>query len=297
MNWSELQQERAARWHTNGQPVRTGEEAKQFLDACGLCLMFPQRGMLLPAWIGACAGSADRLPGAKQAFADPHTAPARELGRRLTQAKQAFRWPLSDNELLISAEAFPFFYALAADDEGKQQPMWAAGARLSQLAADAWNVVRGERQPVAESSLREKLGGAVSEAALDRALHELWARLRVHPIGGEGDNVRWESLARWALELVREGSETPHGAAISALISKYLECVIAAEQEEIEETFSFLASRSRVREAVNALLAARELGWVNVGSTTMLQLASAQRQAAPRFSTSREGRAERGRKL
>ena len=61
--------------------------------------------------------------------------------------------------------------------------------------------------------------------------------------------------------------------ALSALVSRYLECVVAAEPKEVEEFFSRLAPRSRVRESVNALLSARELAFLPVGSKTLIQIA------------------------
>ena len=53
------------------------------------------------------------------------------------------------------------------------------------------------------------------------------------------------------------------------------------EQVDIETTFSFLASRARVRDAINALLAVRELEWVNVGQQTMLQPKTTRQPAPP----------------
>ena len=46
---------------------------------------------------------------------------------------------------------------------------------------------------------------------------------------------------------------------LTALVSKYLDCVLAAQQEEVEQFFSPIIGRARVREAINALQAAREL--------------------------------------
>ena len=59
--------------------------------------------------------------------------------------------------------------------------------------------------------------------------------------------------------------------ALTALVSKYLGCVIAAEQSEVEEFFSNFIARSRVREAINALIAARELSFVHIGGRAMLE--------------------------
>jgi hypothetical protein len=60
------------------------------------------------------------------------------------------------------------------------------------------------------------------------------------------------------------------------LLSKYLDCVIAADQQEIESFFGNFVARSRVREAVNALLAARELSFVPVGNRSLIQITQVQ---------------------
>jgi hypothetical protein len=76
--------------------------------------------------------------------------------------------------------------------------------------------------------------------------------------------------------------------ALSALISKYLDCVIAVEQADLETFLGNFVARSKVKEAVNALLAARELSFVHVSGRSMLQITpekaavvSAPRPAAP----------------
>ena len=73
-------------------------------------------------------------------------------------------------------------------------------------------------------------------------------------------------LYRWAPEPVKEGINISVPEAVTALVSKYLETAIAVEQEDIEQFFSHLTSRSKVREAVGALLQARELSLVTIGT-------------------------------
>jgi hypothetical protein len=62
------------------------------------------------------------------------------------------------------------------------------------------------------------------------------------------------------------------GEALSALVCKYLDCVIAADQEELESFFGNFVPRSRVREAINALQAARELDFIHVGNRSLIQV-------------------------
>jgi len=67
--------------------------------------------------------------------------------------------------------------------------------------------------------------------------------------------------------------------ALTALVSTYLDAVLAAQQEEVENFFSPLIGRARVREAVNALQTARELSFVHVGGRVLMQVSSLQLQA------------------
>ena len=76
-------------------------------------------------------------------------------------------------------------------------------------------------------------------------------------------------------DAVREGIGLSVAEALSAVVSKYLDCVVAAEPTEVETFLGNFVPRSRVREAINALLSARELSFINVGNHTLLQLTPA----------------------
>jgi hypothetical protein len=56
--------------------------------------------------------------------------------------------------------------------------------------------------------------------------------------------------------------------------------MVAAEQEDVENFFSHFVSRSRVREAIHALIAARELSFIHVGSRSLLQVTQARPEPA-----------------
>ena len=51
--------------------------------------------------------------------------------------------------------------------------------------------------------------------------------------------------------------------------------MIAVEPSELETFFGNFIARSKVKDAVNALLAARELSFVHVGGKSMLQITPA----------------------
>jgi hypothetical protein len=114
-------------------------------------------------------------------------------------------------------------------------------------------------------------------------LAELWSKLRITRVDySESEGSVWDLLYRWAPDAVKEGVQLSVPEALSALVSKYLDCVIAVEQAELETFFGRFVSRSKVKEAVNALLAARELSFVPVGGKSMLQITPAKVTVAPR---------------
>lgn len=274
----ELQQQRAQIWRTAGNPVRTLEDARSFVEDVGFCLMYRERSLpMVATFIGAYAGSSENIPDAVHAFADPRSKPARELMVRLLRERAAFEISLSAGCSLIVAPAlFPFFYALLGDHNPKAVPkVRAQGATISPLAVTVFGAIQ-KGGPLSKAMLREKVGREMSDAALDRALGELWAVLKITRVNyREDEGAFWDVLYRWAPEAVQEGINISAPEAISALVSKYLESAVAAGQEEMEQFFSRLTSRSKVREAVNALLAARELMWMPAGTKTLLRVTPA----------------------
>jgi hypothetical protein len=136
--------------------------------------------------------------------------------------------------------------------------------------------------PISKPKLAQTLGGGVSPAALDHALQQLWSRLRITRVDYKtGEGSFWDVLYRWAPDAVREGVGLSIGESLSALVCKYLDCMVAAEQEDVEIFFSHFVSRSRVREALHALIAARELSFVHVGNRSLLQVTPPRAEPAP----------------
>ena len=276
MTEQELHQRRAAIWRINGNPIRTSEDAGSFLDSVGFCLLYPVRAPItLPTFLGAYAGSIADLPDAKHAFADPRTQPAIELMVRLLRARHAYEINLlPESSLLVSASMFPFFYALLGDRKPKGTPKTnAQGAKLSPLALKVFEAIQ-KRGPLSRGQLRDLISREVSTAALDRTLNELWSILKITRVDyREKEGAFWDLLYRWSPEAVLEGSQISLPEAVSALIGRYLEAVVTASSEEIEQFLSYVVPGSKVREAIHALLAARELSFVTVGKKTLIQLA------------------------
>src|SRR5438132_542056 len=191
MTEQELDQFRREKWRLNGNPVRTLDEARAFIESVGFCLMYPLRPpFLLPTFIGAWSGS----------------------------------------------------------------------------------------------------GGSISFAAVDHALGELWSRLRITRVDyNPAHGSSWDVLYRWSPEAVREGIGLSVGEALSALLSKYLDCVVAADQQEIEAFFGNFVPRSRGKEAVNALLNARALTFTHIGNRSLLQITPPKTGPSERIAHSTRG--------
>jgi 23S rRNA pseudouridine2605 synthase len=275
MTDQELQQQRAHKWRLDGDRIQTLEQARAFVDDVGFCLMYPDRSLpLVPTFMGAFNGSAERLPDTRHAFADPRSQPATDLMVRLLRERTAYEMSLSPStDVIISAAIFPFFYALVGDRNPKAPPkLRSQGARISPLTVNVFEKLQ-KHGPLSREKLRQLVGHEPSNAALDRALNELWAILKITRVDHrEGEGAIWDVLFRWAPDAVKEGASISAPEAISALISKYLQTVVAAGQDEIEQLFSHLASRSKIRDAIHALLAARELSVIAIGTKTMVHL-------------------------
>lgn len=276
MTSDELIELRREKWHVNGNAVRTLEDARHFLETVGFCLMFPLPSpVLVPTFIGAWAGSDERLPTQRQAYTDPRAKDATELMVRLLRDKSAYEANLYDenNAFLVTASVFPYFYALLGERNPRQAPKPGPRSPFSQLACDAYQIIH-RKGPISKLKLLADLGKGISVPALDRALAELWSKLRITRVDyHEREGASWDVLYRWAPDAVSEGVNTSVNSALSALLSKYLDCVIAAEEAELESFFGDFVARSKLREAVNALLAARELSFLSVGHRSFIQIA------------------------
>jgi 23S rRNA pseudouridine2605 synthase len=278
MTDQELFDLRREKWHVTGKPVRTLEDARSFIESVGFCLMLPlETPLLVPTFVGAWSGTDENLPRLRQAFSNPRAKDATDLMVRLLRDKSAYEANLFDenNAFLLSAAVFPYFYALVGERNPRQAPKPGPRSPYSQLACDAYQIIH-RKGPISKLKLLDDLGKGISVPALDRSLAELWSKLRITRVDyHEREGASWDVLQRWAPDAVSEGVNASVNSALSALLSKYLDCVIAADLPELESFFGNFVARSKVREAVNALLAARELSFVPVGHRSFIQITQA----------------------
>jgi hypothetical protein len=272
---TDLEQLRREKWHLDGRAVRTLDDARSFIDSVGFCLMYPHKPpVLAPTFIGAWCGSEDHLPTWQHAYADPRAKDATDLMVRLLRDRTAYEANVfgDNNGLLVAGSIFPYVYGLVGDRNPKQPPKAGPRAPYSELTCDVFEAIR-RGGPISKMKLLETVGKGTSTAALDKSLAELWSKLRItrvdyDPVQGSS----WDVLYRWAPDAVREGISLSVVEALSALLSKYLGCVIAADQTELENFFGNFVPRSRVKEAIHALLAARELSFIHVGNRSLIQM-------------------------
>jgi len=271
----DLDQLRRSKWRLDGRPVRTLEEAREFIESVGFCQMYPLKSpVLAPTFIGAWVGSDERLPTWQHAYSDPRAQEATELMVRLLRERAAYEANLFDenNGLLVAGSIFPYFYALVGERNPKQAPTAGARSEYSQLVCDAYEIIRRDG-PISKQKLLEAVGGGASAPALDKSLAELWSRLRITRVDyKEKEGAVWDVLYRWSPDAVREGISLSVAEALSALVSKYLDCVVAADPQEIETFLGNFVPRSRIKESINALLSARELSFVHVGNRSLIQI-------------------------
>ncbi len=241
--------------------------------------------------VSVAAGGAGADFCRQHVFEDPRAKEATDLMVRSLRDKSSYEAPLFDenNAFLVAASVFPYFYALVGERNPKQPPKGNSSGGYSPLACDAFEVIR-RRGPISKAKLGETLGGSVSVSGLDRALGELWAKLRITRVDytAEEGSV-WDELSRWAPDAVHEGISLSVAEALSAVISKYLGCVVAADQAEVETFFANFVPRSRVKEAINALLSAREVSFIHVGKPSLLQVTPPKQAFVPRARPERVG--------
>lgn len=275
----ELENLRQQKWRVDPsakeRPMRTLDDAREFLNSVGFCLMYPVKPALVaPTFLGAYLSTKDHLPLPAQALLDSRAREADSLSARLLSEKAAFEVGFAnDGVLLVSAAEFPYFYALIGERNPKQPPN--PGVRGEKaLLTHTFETIQ-EFGPLSELEIRERLGRSISDTAVVRAVHELWSKLRLVRVSHHADGASsWDVLYRWAPQQVNAGKQLSAREALSALISRYLETVIAAEQKDVEDFFSPMVPRSRIAEVTRAMQGAREFSQIQVAGKSLLYITS-----------------------
>ena len=266
MTSEQLAQARAERMRQNGLGTLTLEDARTWVEETGLCLFLPRRQFstsVAPSFVEAVAGRPEATP-------DPKTiALAEELLIRLENEGVAVRLNLQGQpgeqpDFVVAAWVLPYVYALRGDRDWRRSPQLTGSRQVSQLAVHVYKQLEGGDLTV--SQLKQALGREVSEAAVIRAITELWQQLRIIPvIAAKGQPAKWQLLRTRFQRAIAEGASTSQVTAISVLASIYLQAVIAATMEDVELFLAALTARSKIREVIRGLVATRQVHTLSLG--------------------------------
>ena len=247
----------------------TQEAVRSFVNAAGLLLFAPSPQLSAapaPSFVEAVLGSTNASPTLAE------TARARTLLGRLIVEGSVLPLNLlgapatsaDTPDFVVSAAAFPFLFTLRGDKTWKQLPETSGPTKVSPLAVNALTLLIGNG-PQSAYALVGELGKEVTETAVLRALSELWQHLRVIPVAQpNGKPAVWEPITSRFTKQLKAGANAGAPAALSAFISLYLGQVFLATEDEIEVFLSPVAPRSRVRDVLRGLAAARQLETVTI---------------------------------
>ena len=270
----QLEAARAERMRQNGANTLVYDEARTWIEETGLSHYHPKKQAtpsVAPSFIEAVAGRETPQPDNKLL---QHS---EELLVRLELSDVAVRLNLAGQPTLVpdytvATWVLPYVYALRGDRDWRRTPQLTGSRQVSPLAIQAYKLL--EQGDASIPQLRSALGREVSEAAVLRAITELWQQLRIIPVTpAAGATPKWQLLRHRFQKAIAEGASTSQVTAISVLASIYLQAVIAASMEEVEIFLAPLTSRSKVREVMRGLVATRQVNTTNVGSASYFYVA------------------------
>ncbi len=266
----QLQAARAAHWRQNQSPLLTLDDAQSWISQHPLCLYLPRHAQLptpAPSFVEACLGKPQTAP-TLAAIEQAQALLVRLVASGTVVPLNLFGVVGEQPDFLAHRDALPAVLSLRADPDWKKAPQKSSGHKVSPLVLELWKVLDKENSLTAEQA-REILGRELTEAAVLRALSELWQGLRVSPVYGEpGQPAHWELLRVQHRDALAKAGSTGQVTAISLLVSMYLQSVYSATSDEIELFLSPVTSRSRVREAVRGLAATRQIQSLSMDAQT-----------------------------
>jgi len=274
LNAEQLNSARLARWSQNGEARLTLEAASEWIDEIGFCPYVPM-GLTgsapAPSFVEAVVGRPAQTPSAGE------RARALELLARLIENSAIVPLKLGASlgeqpDFDCSPEVLRFVYALRGDRNFKTGPLTVGNEKVTPLALHCWQAIE-QQGPIDVAGLQPILGRDITEAAVARALQELWSAMYVFPIlRAGGEPAQWELMYRRFPKPVAAGASTGHAEAQSAMISLYLQAAVATREEEILSFLSPLAPQSKLREVMRGLGSMRQLDILDIGGRAHVAL-------------------------
>jgi len=274
----QLEAARAERMRQNGHGATTLEDVRTWIEETGLCIFLPrsaQAGFTAPTFVEAVAGQRTTEPTLELIETAEQLLVRLEadgVAVRLNLAGQSHNQLGDQPDYVVAGWVLPYVYALRGDRDWRRSPQLTGSRQVSPLAVQVAKHI--DTANLTSAQIRDAVGREVTEAAVLRALHELWKQLRIIPVVPEiGQPALWQPLRQRFQKAIAEGASTSQVTAISVLASIYLQAVIAASMEEIEMFLSPLTSRSKIREVVRGLAATRQVHSTTMGHSSMYYVA------------------------
>ena len=274
MNAEQLNSARLARWSQNGEARLTLEAASEWIDEIGFCPYLPM-GLTgsapAPSFVEAVVGRPAQTPSAGE------RSRALKLLARVIENSSIVPLKLGASlgeqpDFVCSPEVLRFVYALRGDRNFKTGPLTVGNEKVTPLSLHCWQAIE-QQGPLDVAALQPILGRDITEAAVARALQELWSGMYIFPIlRAAGQPAQWELMYRRFPNPVAAGASTGHAEAQSAMISLYLQASVAAREEEILSFLSPLAPQSKLREVIRGLGSMRQLDILDIGGRAHVAL-------------------------
>jgi hypothetical protein len=260
---------------------------RDWLNTSGLVLFSPRAQQLpasSPSFVEVVLGAATPTPSLSD-LTEPRTMLARLIADGGAIPLNLLGSPTGAGtetpDFIVSPLAFSYIFTLRGDKTWKQPPVTIGTGKVSPLALASYNLITAKGQ-LSAVELASELGKEVTAAAALRALTELWQHLRVLPVlQADGTPTLWELATTRYTKQIKAGVNAGQPTAISALISLYLGQAILPTEDEIEVFLSPLAARSRIRDAVHALTAARQMESVVIDGKAHMHVAGEMPELIP----------------
>jgi hypothetical protein len=247
--------------------VQTQDEALDFLNDVGLCLLFSAKDVELPSLWGALCGEDRPLP-------NHHD--SRELGLAWNwkdelpvAGKVLYGKFLRKRPVFVSLDLAPCFYALSPNygDPAEDYLQDYLDGRLTVEAKQVYEVLV-DQGALPTSRLRREAGlsGKSNASRFDRALAELQMDYRITKVAISDAN-RWgycyvyDLLSRYFPEVIEAAKAISGRQARETILLRYLRTVVAATPQEVRKLFGWqpgdidrlterLAAEGRLRQGV-----------------------------------------------
>lgn len=261
-------------WRQDGDAALTLEAVREWLAPLGLVSFETFAKAPAPSLVEATLGAANAEPTPEQIHV------ARSFIARLVSEGGALPLNLAGlpgemPDFVVTAQVFSYLFTLRGDKGYKVAPQSSGPYAVTPLAVKVYEVL-SERGALSAAELANELGRELTEAAVIRALVELWGQLRVLPLYGQNEETTlWEITTRRFLKPIKAGANAGVPTALSAILSLYLGQVVAASEEQVAAFLSNVVAGSRVHEVVLALTSARQLETVVIDGQTLLYIPGA----------------------